>query len=155
MNQTIGLERKKSRNAKPNIPKPPQKRRGGRGTRISRAPSNGPPRSNGSNGRERRVIGTKLRPKLERGRQGHPPIPHRWRQRGRTVVRKHPFWRQRDLIRARLQDDDSQAGTRTAFGFFSTIRSIRPHFLASSGFMKKSRSIARSTASIGWPVCFV
>ena len=53
------------------------------------------------------------------------------------------------------EDDYSQTAARTELGFLSTIRSINPHFLASSGFMKKSRSIARSTASIGWPVCFV
>ena len=53
------------------------------------------------------------------------------------------------------EDDYLQTAARTVLGFLSTIRSIRPHFLASSGFMKKSRSIARSTASIGWPVCFV
>jgi len=50
MNQTIGLERKKMRMATPKSAAPTQKRRGGRGTRMSRAPSNGPPRSNGSNG---------------------------------------------------------------------------------------------------------
>src|SRR2546429_8297768 len=51
-NQTIGLAKKKMRTARPNSPAPTQKRRGGRGNRISRG-SNGPPRSNGSNGRYR------------------------------------------------------------------------------------------------------
>src|SRR5712664_4085743 len=54
-NQTIGLAMKKISSARPKSPSPTQKRRGGRGIRISRA-SNGPPRSNGSNGRYRRVI---------------------------------------------------------------------------------------------------
>src|SRR5712692_569469 len=54
-NQTIGLAMKKISSARPKRPTPTQKRRGGRGIRISRA-SKGPPRSNGSNGRYRRVI---------------------------------------------------------------------------------------------------
>src|SRR5712664_3071188 len=54
-NHTIGLAMKKIRSARPKSPRPTQKRRGGRGIRISRA-SNGPPRSNGSKGRYRRVI---------------------------------------------------------------------------------------------------
>ena len=53
------------------------------------------------------------------------------------------------------EDDNFQTAARTVLGFLSTIRSINPHFLASSGFIKKSRSIARSTASIDCPVCFV
>src|SRR5712692_9996369 len=54
-NHTIGLAMKKITSARPKSPRPTQKRRGGRGIRISRG-SNGPPRSNGSNGRYRRVI---------------------------------------------------------------------------------------------------
>src|SRR6266567_181103 len=54
-NQTIGLARKKMSSAAMKRAAPTQKRRGGRGSRISR-PSSGPPRSKGSNGRYRRVI---------------------------------------------------------------------------------------------------
>src|SRR5260370_11226713 len=53
--QTTGLAKKKISRARPNSAAPIQKRRGGRGIRSSR-PSSGPPRSNGSNGRYRRVI---------------------------------------------------------------------------------------------------
>jgi hypothetical protein len=38
-------------------------------------------------------------------------------------------------------------------GLRSTITSIKPQSFASSGFMKKSRSIALSTSSSGRPVC--
>src|SRR2546425_12900650 len=54
-NHTIGLAMKKITSASPKSPRPTQKRRGGRGIRISRA-SNGPPRSNGSKGRYRRGL---------------------------------------------------------------------------------------------------
>lgn len=50
------------------------------------------------------------------------------------------------------EDDYFQAGL-TDIGLRSTIRSIKPQSLASSGFMKKSRSIALSTSSSGRPVC--
>src|SRR6266704_4511364 len=55
ISQTTGLAKKKIRRATANSATPIQKRRGGRGIRSSR-PSSGPPRSNGSNGRYRRVI---------------------------------------------------------------------------------------------------
>src|ERR1700686_2491292 len=52
----IGLARTKIRNARPKRAAPNQNRRGGRGIRISLAPSKGPPRSNGSKGLNGRLM---------------------------------------------------------------------------------------------------
>ena len=54
MNETMGLAAMKTRIASKNSATPPQKRLGICGKRISLPASNGPPRSNGSNGRYRR-----------------------------------------------------------------------------------------------------
>src|SRR2546425_7311357 len=76
-NQTIGLAKKKIRMARPNRPAPIQKRRGGRGMRSSR-PSNGPPRSNGSNGRYRRGhLPPNLKPPPNGGGGGGNRLPRR------------------------------------------------------------------------------
>lgn len=73
---------------------------------------------------------------------------------------------QRVAARGELLDDRAADEPRAAenrdphavcgiarFGFFSTIRSIRPQLFACSGVMKKSRSIARSTSSSSRPQC--
>ena len=59
-----------------------------------------------------------------------------------------------DEPRAAEKDHPHPATGVTTCGFFSTIRSIRPHSLACSGVMKKSRSIARSTSSSCRLQCF-
>src|SRR5438445_12434954 len=71
MNETIGLATMKTRIASKNSATPPQKRLGICGMRISLPASNGPPRSNGSNGRYRRDIVLKLRPTREAGPPEH------------------------------------------------------------------------------------
>ena len=55
MTVTTGLAKVKTRIASSTSERPIQNRRGGRGIRMSRGGSN-PPRSNGSNGRYRRVM---------------------------------------------------------------------------------------------------
>ena len=52
-----------------------------------------------------------------------------------------------DEPRAAEDDHFQRAAGATTCGFFSTIRSMRPHSFACSGVMKKSRSIALSTSS--------
>src|SRR5690348_1414075 len=122
MNPTIGLAAMKIRTASPNSATPPQNRRGIWGTRISLPASNGPPRSNGSNGRYRL-------PTLERTLDGRgASLRHRVQ---RTIVRPEVV----GCVRRRIFEVPAHAGAKALGGIRGRPSKHASCFLGAGGDM--------------------